>query len=123
MINSSNELHTLVSSMRFKQDVRDMGETSEMLAKLRPVTFRYRENVATGEDVPEYGLIAEEVAEIAPELVAYDEEGRPYSVRYHVLPSLLLNEMQRQQRTIETLLARIEQLERASASLAQGRDG
>ena len=69
-----------------------------------------------GEDVPEYGLIAEEVAEIAPELVAYDEEGRPYSVRYHVLPSLLLNEMQKQQRTVETLLARVEELEKRSGA-------
>ena len=112
LINASNELHTLVSSLRFKEAVRDMGEASEVLAKLRPVVFRYREAAAKGEDVNEYGLIAEEVAAVAPDLVTYDEEGQPYSVRYHVLPSLLINEVQKQQRTIETLLARVEMLEK-----------
>jgi len=109
-INSSNELGTSTSSVRFKQDVRDLGQTSELLMRLRPVAFRYKEEVADGEDVPRYGLIAEEVAEVAPELVALDEEGRPYSVRYHVLPSLLLNEMQKQQRTMESQAAEIESL-------------
>ena len=107
LINSSNELHTIVSSARFKQDVVDMGESSERLAQLRPVTFRYREQVALGEDVAEYGLIAEEVAEIAPELVAYDAEGKPYSVRYHVLAPMLLNELQKQQRTVDAQRAQL----------------
>jgi hypothetical protein len=56
----------MVSSIRFKEAVRDMGEASEVLAKLRPVVFRYREAVAEGEDVNEYGLIAEKVADVAP---------------------------------------------------------
>ncbi len=78
-----------------------MADSSEVLLDLRPVTFRYREEVA-GENSPrEYGLIAEEVAEVAPVLVANDADGNPYTVRYHVLPSLLLNEMQKQQRTID----------------------
>jgi hypothetical protein len=100
-INSDHELHTGVSSIRFKEAVRDMGETSELLMKLRPVTFRYREAVANGEAIDEYGLIAEEVAQVAPELVVLDAEGDPYSVRYHILPSLLVNLNQKQQRTIE----------------------
>ena len=75
------------------------------------MTFRYRENP----EPPEYGLIAEEVAEVFPALVALDAEGKPYSVRYHVLPSLLLNEMQKQQR-------RIEGLELELASLRQTRE-
>jgi hypothetical protein len=139
LINSSNELHTLVSSARFKESVRDMGESSQVLQQLRPVTFLYREEADGDGRTPEYGLIAEEVAKVAPELVALDAEGAPYSVRYHVLPSMLLNEMQRQertmreqqqvisahertndaqqhtlaaqQRTLETLLARVEMLE------------
>jgi uncharacterized coiled-coil protein SlyX len=78
-----------------------MGETSDVLMKLRPVSFRYREEVVGDGAGTEYGLIAEEVAEVAPELVTADTEGNPYSVRYHVLPSLLLNEFQQQQRTIE----------------------
>ena len=118
LINSSNELHTVVSSVRFKESVRDMGKGSEVLMQLRPVTFRYREEVVGDAGTREYGLIAEEVADVAPELMVHDAQGEPYSVRYHVLPSMLLNEMQKQertnqeqQRTIETLLARVEMLE------------
>ncbi len=58
--------------------------------------------------VVQYGLIAEEVAEVAPELVTYDDEGQPYSVQYHMLPAMLLNEVQKQQRTLEAQKARIE---------------
>ncbi len=75
--------------------------------QLRPVTFRYREEDAEGEDIKQYGLIAEEVAKLAPELVALDGDGEPYSVRYHVLPSLLLNEVQKQQRVNEDQRARL----------------
>ena len=96
LVNASGALGTVTSSARFKQDVREMDEASEQLMQLRPVVFQYRDAVAAGEGSDEYGLIAEEVAEVAPELVAYDAEGEPYSVRYHVLPSLLLNEMQKQ---------------------------
>jgi hypothetical protein len=100
-ISSEHKLGTNVSSIRFKEAVRDMGEASELLTKLRPVTFRYREAVVNGEAIDEYGLIAEEVAKVAPELVTFDAEGDPYSVRYHILPSLLLNQNQKQQRTLE----------------------
>ncbi len=76
-----------------------------------------------GEIVDEYGLIAEEVAEVAPELVALDAEGQPYSVRYHVLPAMLLNELQKQQRTLEAQKARIgvqaAAIESQTAQLAQ----
>jgi hypothetical protein len=91
------------------------------------VIFRYREAVADGEAVDEYGLIAEEVAEVAPELVALDPEGQPYSVRYHVLPSLLLNETQKQQRVIEeqqqviaALTGRLDSIEQQLAAKSAG---
>ncbi len=61
--------------------------------KLRPVTFRYKAEPATGSRPIEYGLIAEEVAEIYPELVVLDKDGQPSGVRYHVLPAMLLNEL------------------------------
>lgn len=86
--------------------------------KLRPVTFRYKPEVAPGEDGTQYALIAEEVAQVAPELVAPDADGRPYSVKYPVLPALLLGQSQEQQRTLEAqreaiaaLTARVAQLE------------
>ena len=93
------------SSRRVKDDIRDMEEASEGLAKLRPVTFRYKAESATGPRPIEYGLIAEEVAEIYPELVVLDKDGQPAGVRYHALPAMLLNELQRQQRVIETQAA------------------
>jgi hypothetical protein len=102
-VNSAGVLGTTTSSARFKRNVEDMGESSDLLAKLRPVRFHYREEVVGEAEarVPQYGLIAEEVAEVAPEIVTYDDEGQPYSVRYEVLGPLLLNEMQKQQRVIE----------------------
>lgn len=117
-VNSSDELGTLTSSGRFKQDVRDMGEKSELLMKLRPVTFRYREGVADDAQLVHFGLIAEEVAAIDPGLVSYDEEGDPYSVRYQFLAPMLVNEAQQQRRVIaeqraqiDDLTARLERLE------------
>jgi hypothetical protein len=86
-----------------------MADGSDVLLALRPVTFRYREDFAGESTDRDYGLIAEEVAEVAPELVAYDKEGEPYSVRYHVLPALLLNEVQKQQRTIKGQASVIEE--------------
>jgi hypothetical protein len=126
---TTNELGIVVSSARFKQDVQDMGAASETLMALRPVTFRYREDVADGEAGSQYGLIAEEVAEVAPDLVIHDAEGRPFTVRYHQLAPMLLNELQKQQRTIEgqqraiaLLLARTEQLDPPGASTPKGSD-
>ena len=70
LVNASGVLGTTTSSLRFKQDVQAMGATSEVLTRLRPVVFRYRKEVAVNADAPlQFGLIAEEVAEVAPELV------------------------------------------------------
>ncbi len=114
------------SSRRVKDDIRDMEGASEGLAKLRPVTFRYKAESATGPRSIEYGLIAEEVAEIYPELVVLDKDGQPSGVRYHALPAMLLNELQRQHRVIEAqtrlleeLIARLSRLE--SKGVAAGR--
>ena len=64
--------------------------------KLRPVTFFYKPEYAKGERTLQYGLIAEEVAKVYPELVAYDNDGRPYTVRYQYITTMLLNEVQKQ---------------------------
>jgi len=79
-----------------------MGDASDVLMKLRPVTFRYREDVvgSEGAQQPQYGMIAEEVAEVAPDLVAADAEGKPFTVMYHELPALLVNEAQKERRAI-----------------------
>jgi hypothetical protein len=84
------------SSRRFKEQVRDMGDSTNNLMKLRPVTFFYKPEYANGEHTLEYGLIAEEVAKVYPELVAYDKDGQPYTVRYQYIATMLLNEVQKQ---------------------------
>lgn len=100
-VNSNGQLGAQTSSLRFKEQVRDMGETTSDLMKLRPVTFLYKPEYAGGERNLQYGLIAEEVAKVYPELVAYDNDGQPYSVRYQYLSTMLLNELQKQYRRAE----------------------
>jgi hypothetical protein len=95
-IDSDGKLGTQTSSLRFKEQVRDMGDSTDALMKLRPVTFLYKPEYANGERTLQYGLIAEEVATVYPELVAYDNDGQPYSVRYQYLTTMLLNEVQKQ---------------------------
>ena len=77
-----------------------MGQTSSSLLALQPVTFKYRQEPVAGEQPVQFGLIAEDVAEVFPELVIYDRDGQPETVKYHLLSSLLLNELQRQNRWI-----------------------
>ena len=86
---------------------------SESARRSRPVVFRYRQYVEDyGEDAPlEFGLIADEVAEVFPELVVRDDEGRPLTVKYHLLSSMLLNEVQRHERELDDLRARLDALE------------
>jgi len=103
LVTSNGQLGMNTSSRRFKYDIQDMGTASADLLKLRPVTFRYKQAQDDGSHPLQYGLIAEEVAEVMPELVAYDKDGQPRTVLYNVLPSLLLNEVQRQNAEIAAL--------------------
>jgi hypothetical protein len=96
-IDSSGQLGTVSSSIRYKEDVQPMADASDRLLKLRPVKFRYKKADASGEKPIQYGLIAEEVAEVYPELVVRDATtGRIDGVRYDELAPILLNEMQQQ---------------------------
>jgi hypothetical protein len=110
-------LGVAASSIRFKENVQDIGASSGALMKLRPVSFNYREEWVGGENVQQFGLIAEEVAEVAPGLVQLDDEGKPFSVRYQFLAPMLLNEVQQQERTIEQQKAQIETLGARLAAL------
>jgi len=104
-VNSDGKLGTSASSLRFKEQVRDMGDSTSGLLKLRPVTFFYKPEYDKGPRTLQYGLIAEEVAKVYPELVAYDKDGQPYSVRYQYLTTMLLNELQKEHRMVEELKA------------------
>ena len=111
VIDGNGQLGTISSSRRYKRDIRDMGEASLGLLDLRPVTFRYKKEHAPRNQGLQYGLIAEEVTDVYPELVQYDADGNAQSVLYHLLPSMLLNELQKQAEIITQLEMRLSQLE------------
>jgi hypothetical protein len=98
LIDSAGQLGTLSSSASVKHNIQDMGDKSASILNLRPVTFAYNSDPL---EMQQYGLIAEEVAEIFPDIVVNDADGQPYTVQYHVLPVLLLNEMIKQKAIIE----------------------
>jgi hypothetical protein len=101
-VNSQGQLGTDTSSRRFKEGIRDIGEESDALMRLRPVAFRYKPDIDPA-GLPQYGLIAEEVADVYPDLVAYGTDGQPVTVRYHLINALLLNVVQKHNRMIEEL--------------------
>ncbi len=108
-VTGSDQLGILLSTQRVKDNIVDMGDYSSRILNLRPVTFTY----TIGEDTTsiQSGLIAEEVKEVMPELVVYDVGGLPQTVRYHELPSLLLNELQKAIIVINDLKSRVIVLE------------
>ncbi len=103
------------STERYKEDIHDMAEASASLMRLRPVTIRYKEEYDAGDGELQYGLIAEEVADVFPDLVVYNEDGTPETVKYHLLATLLLNELQKQYQVNQEqaeAVARLEQQDR-----------
>jgi Chaperone of endosialidase len=101
LMDSTGKIGTVVSSKRYKADIRDIGDDSTDIMSLKPRSFIYKK---TGDF--SYGLIAEEVDERMPELVIYNDEGKPDAIKYHELPVLLLNEIQKLHKRIETLEAK-----------------
>jgi hypothetical protein len=114
VVNAFGRLGIQASSARYKHDIRDMGEASERLMKLRPVTFRYKQDP---NGAVQYGLVAEEVAQVYPELVTYGDDGKPFSVAYQTLPAMLLNEVQKQVRENRRKDAQIAELRKQVESL------
>jgi hypothetical protein len=119
LIDSNGQLGTTSSSRRYKEDIHDMGTASERLLQLRPVSFRYIEAYADNEKPLDYGLIAEEVAEVFPELVVYNENRQPETVKYRLLSSLLLNELQKQQSELNDLSGQLAELSELVNRMAQ----
>ena len=114
---TTGQLGVASSSRRFKDDIQDMGDASRGLMHLRPVTFRYKKPYADGTKPVQYGLIAEEVAEVYPDLVARSADGQIETVKYQVLDSMLLNEVQRQQGEISSQKGQIRGLEQQNQDL------
>jgi hypothetical protein len=115
-VHSNGQIGTIASSRRFKENIADMGAESAALMRLRPVTFHYRAADKAQPRRLQYGLIAEEVADVYPELVMHSADGRVETVMYQFLPPMLLNEYQKQQRTID---AQAKELARLGSELSR----
>jgi hypothetical protein len=96
-----------------------MGDTSSGLLRLRPVTFRCKQPFNDGSKPVQYGLVAEEVAEVYPDLVAHSADGRIESVKYQVLDSMLLNELQKEHQQVRQQAEEIRLLQTRLAALEQ----
>jgi len=107
IVGSNGQLGTVVSSERFKDGIQLMDKTSEAILALKPVTFRYKHELDPA-GIPQFGLVAEQVEKVNPDLVARDEQGKPYSVRYEAVNAMLLNEFLKAHRKVEKLEAAVE---------------
>jgi Chaperone of endosialidase len=110
VVNANGKLGTATSSERFKKDIKPMDKVSEAILALKPVTFRYKKEM-DADGTPQFGLVAEEVEKVNPDLVVRDTKGKPYTVRYEAVNAMLLNEFLKERR-------KVEQLESTIASLA-----
>ena len=111
LINSSNKLGTATSSKRFKEGIKPMDKASKSLFELKPVTFRYKKEIDPA-GTSQFGLVAEEVEKVNPDLVVCDKEGKPYSVRYDQVNAMLLNEFLKEHRRNEEQEATIAKLKK-----------
>jgi hypothetical protein len=102
VVNSNGRLGVATSSARFKDDIKRMDNASEAVLALKPVTFRYKKDIDP-EATPQFGLMAEEVEKVNPNLVIYDADGKPYTVRYEAVNAMLLNEFLKEHRKVENL--------------------
>ena len=109
IVNNLGQLGRAASSERFKEEIKPMGKESETILGLRPVTFRYKKEIDP-QGTLQFGLVAEEVEKVNPDLVVRDDEGKPYSVRYDAVNVMLLNEFLKQHRRVTAVASRVAQL-------------
>ena len=101
-VNAAGKLGTIVSSERFKKEIKPMEQASEVLFGLTPVTFRYKREIDPA-GTSQFGLVAEDVEKVNPDLIVRDKEGKPYSVRYEQVNAMLLTEFLKEHRTVQEL--------------------
>ena len=123
-VNMNGRLGTATSSRRFKEGIKPMKNASERLFELKPVTFRYKQEIDPEDTrLQQFGLIAEDVEKVDPDLVTRDKEGQPYSVRYEAINAMLLNEFLKEHRRVEAQQSKIDEQEmtirQLQSSLAQ----
>jgi hypothetical protein len=109
IVDGNGHLGTIVSSQRFKTAIKPIEQASEAILALKPVTFHYKKELDP-EGIPQFGLVAEEVEKVNPDLVARDEQGKPYTVRYEAVNAMLLNEFLKARRQIDAQQKQIEAL-------------
>jgi hypothetical protein len=115
-VDNDGKLGVFLSARRFKTDIADMAAASEGLLALRPVTFHYKPELdKTG--IPQFGLVAEEVAKVNPDLVTHDAKGDIYTVRYEAVNAMLLNEFLKEHRKIEAQNCKVQEQEAIIAQL------
>ena len=114
IVGSNHQLGTVQSSKRFKEAIKPMDKASEGILALNPVTFRYKQKLDP-DRIPQFGLVAEDVAKVNPDLVVRDENGDVSSVRYEAVNAMLLNEFLKEHRKVEEQQARIGRLEATAA--------
>jgi len=116
IIDTNGHLGTVTSSERFKDEVKPMDKASEVILALKPVTFRYKHHLDPA-GIPQFGLVAEEVEKVNPDLVARDAEGRIYTVRYEAVNAMLLNEFLKEHRNVQKLEATVVQQQKEIQAL------
>jgi len=108
-VNDNGQLGTTPSSQRFKDEIKPMDKASEAIFALEPVTFRYKKDLDP-DGIRQFGLVAEELAKINPDLVVRDAGGKPYTVRYDAVNAMLLNEFLKEHRKVKNLESALAQL-------------
>src|SRR5207302_4140548 len=108
IVDSNGHLGTVVSSIRFKDAIKPMDKASEAILALKPVTFHYKKELDP-KAIPQFGLVAEDVAKVNPDLVARDADGKPYTVRYDAVNAMLLNEFLKEHRMVQDLKSTVAQ--------------
>ena len=116
LINANHKVGTTTSSKRFKEDIKAMGPVSEALFSLKPVTFRYKKEIDPA-GISQWGLVAEDVEKVNPDLVVRDKEGKPYSVRYDQVNAMLLNEFLKEHKKVEEQADTIAELKKEMATV------
>ena len=118
-VNADGKLGAQVSSRRFKDEIKPMEQSSEVIYKLRPVSFRYKPVIDPSRPSG-FGLIAEDVDAVASDLVLRDKEGKPYTVRYDAVNAMLLNEFLKEHQAFVEEQRKVERLEKQVAALTAG---
>ena len=119
VVGEGGKLGTMPSSARFKDEIKPMDKASEVILALRPVSFRYKKEVDP-QRVAQFGLVAEDVEKINPDLVIRDAQGRPQTVRYEQVNAMLLNEFLKEHKTVQEQGATIARLEKQIEALTAG---